>query len=282
MLEEIIGDPLYSRILETVVEGCKAPAKWCQPIYFKSQSLCLKQEKGGPCGLFAALQAYILYRINESPDLNSTQILIESILDMMETVRPCYIFITSINHKNRIFKYVATNDRNEAKDYLRVSKWYSLHDAAFLLIASIAMLLGPVWFRQYAMHDPFILEDDNTNITFVLLCLSGEALDNFHDGTAIAGGLVIKGALKKQKFGILSNNSQNRFQKVGTFFKNPENPIWVLYYGMHFTALTLVNDTFLEFDPLSSDLWKIVDVDHPFYNIARSCIQSKQEIEIID
>ena len=34
-------------------------------------------------------------------------------------------------------------------------------------------------------------------------------LDNFHDGTAIAGGLVIKGALKKQKFGINSKSFGN-------------------------------------------------------------------------
>ena len=282
MLEEIIGDPLYTRILDNVVEGCKPPPQWRQPLYFKAQSLCLKQNSGGPCGLFAALQAYILYRIDMSPDLNSTQILIESILDMVETIRPCYLFITSINHKERILKYVATNDRNEARDYLRVSKWYSLNDAAFLLIASIAMLLGPVWFRQYAIHDRFILEDNNTNITFVLLCLSGEAIDNFHDGTAIAGGLVIKGALKKQKFGILSNNSQNKYQKVGSFFRNPENPIWVLYYGMHFTVLTLENNIFLEFDPLSHDLWKIVDKGHPFYNVVKPYLNTEQEIEVIE
>ena len=282
MLEEILSDPLYSRILETVVEDGIPPPQWCQPLTFKAQSLCLHQQVGGPCGLFASLQAYILNRVNVSPELNSTQILIESILDMIETIRPCYLFITSINTKERILKYVATNDRNEAKDYLRATKWFSHKDAAFLLISSIAMLIGPVWFRQYAIHDRFILDDNNTNLTFVLLCLSGEALDSFQDGTVIAGGLAIKGALQTQKFGILATHSHNQFQKVGSYFRNPKVPIWVLYYGMHFTAMTLVGDNYIEFDPLSNDLWKIVEKGHPFYSIVTDVCKSKAEIEIID
>ena len=114
------------------------------------------------------------------------------------------------------------DDRQEAQDYLRATKWYTLPNASFLSISSVSILSGPVWFRQYTIQDRFNLEDNNTNLTFVLLCLIGGDLDSFNDGTIIADGFVIKSAPQKTKIWYFRKQDFQLISKIGSFFKRPK------------------------------------------------------------
>ena len=61
---------------------------WEQPLKFRPNSDVLNQTKGGPCGLFAVLDAHIVLKRNESETSSSSQehLLYSLILDIFERV----------------------------------------------------------------------------------------------------------------------------------------------------------------------------------------------------
>lgn len=255
---------IYSKITKYICDG-PIPQSWYQPFYFKPSSNLLVQNKEGSCGLFASIQAYIHLYTMCGTDLSNEILLLNAVLEIMNNIRPCFVICTKVDDKNKAIEWYATQDRNEAATYINDQKWLSEDNATILFMYSIAILVGPILLENYAMHEPFILDDGNTNVTFVMLILSGEILDSFMDGYNTESGMLIKGTNKRQNIGLLSQNQ--KIQAVGNNFKNPINKIWVAFNDVHFTTIVKTpSGTFLHFDQLSHlSYFTPISQGNPFY-----------------
>ena len=255
----------YANVMKFVCSG-PIPKSWVQPFVFKPGSTCLLQYDGGPCGLMAAVQAHMYLLQKTRKDLTSDELLIEAILNIMALIRPCFVFCSVFDAEAQRIEWVGSQDREAAAQYLRTSKMLAQENAAVLLTVSLAILVGPIWLKKYAIPDTFITDDGQTNMTFVLLMISGDVLDSYHDGNTAMGGIVIKGALTPRPIGILSIGDSQGVQKSGMLFKKPTQRIWVAYYGGHFTVIMATNEAIYEFDPLSHHvLFRVVTEKHIFW-----------------
>lgn len=77
------------------------------------------------------------------------------------------------------------------------------------------------------------------NQELVNLLLSGRAVSNVFDGTRPMGdsGLVLKGIHERNDVGYLTHLESMRFCQVGSFYKVPKYPVWVVGSSSHFTVL---------------------------------------------
>lgn len=258
-----VNDPVYSKIMGFVIDG-KVPESWRQPFYFKPNSNSLVQNKSGPCGLFAALQAHIIKKQTECPGYTNQQLLWESMLEIMRKVRGTYLFCTYIDQQSHRIAWKATVDLRTAQTFLGQSRWTDDPQATLLFVVSIVILVGPVWLRYFSIPDHVIDEAGYTNLTFVLLLITGEVLDSYIDNNGSVGGMASKGTTVQPEFGLLSNAECVQYQKIGHFFTHPHQNIWVAYYGAHFTVMIAGPSGFFEFDSLSKYPWVPFTPKHPF------------------
>ena len=69
------------------------------------------------------------------------------------------------------------------------------------------------------------------------LILTGRATTNVFDHTVDMSGLVIHGISKRPSIGYLTQLESLRYCSVGTYYKTPIYPIWVIGSQSHFTVL---------------------------------------------
>lgn len=261
-----MNDPISSSIKNYICTNT-IPKEWEQPFTFKSNSYALYQRDGGPCGLISSLQSYICLSLQKNPNSSPEILLINAILDIMYKIRKSYVICVNIDDQNKYVDWFGSTDRQYVFDYLYNTKWYLQTNATILFTFSIVILLGPVWLNTYSFPDTFI-SNGQTNLTFVLLLLTGDVLDSFHDGNILADGLVLKGATKEQPVGFVSISESDEYQNVGKYFSNPTKNIWLGYYGGHFTTILKTNDNlFIEFDGLNhSNIMTFMNSNHIFYS----------------
>lgn len=261
-----VSDPFYSSILKYVCTG-PIPANWSQPFTFKPHSYALYQRGDGPCGLLSSIQANICISVHDFPNAKPESLLVNAILDIMYKIRKCFVICTNIDENSKTIEWFSSQDKKTASEFIIKKKWYLEQNATVLFTTSIVILLGPVWLNSYCFSDPFILEGQ-TNLTFVLLLLTGDVIDSFHDGDIITNGVVFKGALTEQPVGFVSISESEEYQSVGLRFSNPTKNIWLGYYGGHFTTIVKLSDElFIEFDGLNqSSIFNVVNHKHIFYS----------------
>lgn len=261
-----IGEPIYSSIKKHVCNG-NVPINWSQPFTFKPHSYALYQRGDGPCGLLSSLQANICISLKDFPNAKADELLVNAILDIMFKIRRCFVICTKINDDTKTIEWLSSQDKKTASDFIYNKKWYLEQNATLLFTYSIVILLGPVWINSYCFSDPFILEGQ-TNLTFVLLLLTGDVIDSYHDGDVITNGVVFKGALSEQPVGFISISESDEFQSVGLRFSNPTKDIWLGYYGGHFTTIVKLSDgLYIEFDGLNqSSIFNVINHKHIFYS----------------
>jgi len=69
------------------------------------------------------------------------------------------------------------------------------------------------------------------------LLLTGQATTNVFDNTVNMSGLIIHGISQRPTIGYLSQLESLRYCTVGTFYKTPTFPVWVIGSQSHFTVL---------------------------------------------
>lgn len=274
MEDFVVGDPVYEKMMSYVVDG-PVPQSWKQPFYFKQGSSSLVQKLSGPCGLFAALQAHIIKKSGECPQLTPHQLLWESMLEIMKKVRGTYVFCTLVDSVNHRIAWKATTDLRTAQYFLANSRWTDDPQATLLFVLSITILVGPVWLRYFSIPDHIIDETGYTNITFVLLLLTGEILDSYIDNYGSIGGMASKGTTVQPDIGLLSNAECTVYQKIGNFFTHPKLNIWVAYYGAHFTVMISNQQGNFEFDSLSKYPWVPFTPRHPFTSLINNAARRR-------
>lgn len=73
--------------------------------------------------------------------------------------------------------------------------------------------------------------------SLINLMLTGRAVQHVFDNDQDIGGLQLKGIDRQSEIGFITLMEQLRYCTVGSFYKNPKHPIWVMGSETHLTVL---------------------------------------------
>lgn len=68
------------------------------------------------------------------------------------------------------------------------------------------------------------------------LMLTGRAVAHVWDNDQDVGGLKLRGINEQSDIGFITLMEQMRYCTVGSFYKNPKNPVWVMGSETHLTG----------------------------------------------
>ena len=75
------------------------------------------------------------------------------------------------------------------------------------------------------------------------LMLTGRAVAHVWDNDQDVGGLKLRGINEQSDIGFITLMEQMRYCTVGSFFKNPKNPVWVMGSETHLTGKWICAET---------------------------------------
>ena len=223
---------------------------WMQQIRFRNEkSDLLSQIYGGPCGVFAVIQAYII-KLRQMPEnINSSQIdiLNEALLSIMECISDEYSFCVDVNPDQNSASFVTLLDRGQAFLWLCENS-YTLNGRSVLLFSFGLTYLArnKDWFGK--LPEPFVLEDASTSMAFVWLMLTGHANDidvsSFKHQTEI--GVRVIG---------------NRDKRVNGTHLNPGASIFVIHKKYHYFCAIQQGQSSIVYDPFAKTGIKTVKTE---------------------
>lgn len=259
----------------------KVPDSWICPLTFVKNSYKLYQKEAGPCGLFAVLQAYMIMTSKFNNEFGPEEALYESILEIMLKLHRSYAFCTDFSlgsdeiakSKNRFIELQITDSKEEALNFLKKTNYTSQKNTAILLVISFAFLAGPKLLSCYAYKETFITDVETTDVHFVYLLLTGQAIDIPCDGCTNVGGILCSGIKEQPSIGFLSvnediaNENEEQSKEIGFHFKHPMIQSWVIHYSNHFTALSREeNGKFYEYNNFTNSVAsKELNSKHPLW-----------------
>ncbi|GAB6023895.1 hypothetical protein CHUAL_008631 [Chamberlinius hualienensis] len=225
------------------------------------------QKKGGPCGVLACVQAYIMrefFFASKDRSEGSCNIPIEKrclALAMAHILWKCGNGTHSIvafphrsesletwpgrrdgfSEKIGLFHF---DDSQELQKFL-VSNviWYTFSDFSVISLLYSVLLSRGIDAVKQDMDDPqisIIGKHGYCSQELVNLLLTGEASSNVFDGNVILdekSSLLLKGVQNTSEIGFLTLMEHSNTCKVGKRLKHPEYPIWVICSESHFSVL---------------------------------------------
>lgn len=91
------------------------------------------------------------------------------------------------------------------------------------------------------LNDPSEPLIDNTygygSQSLINLMLTGSATAHVFDNFEDVGGMRLQGLTKQSEIGFITLMEQMRYCTVGSFFKNPKSPVWVMGSETHLSVL---------------------------------------------
>ena len=257
--------------LKNIMVGDNVTAEDMDRWYSQGFNFCeepiwgLKQGHGGPCGILASIQAEILRELCFSgssvmttiPTCNTTQIIhifstvivkvlkrasggpskITIVLPAESISKP----ISDLSSPNDFFLY-EISDVDEAKRMI-IDHMASFQSGCGVVIFLMSLILtrGVQTIRN-DMDDEknsMIGQFGHSSQDLINLLLSGRAASNVFDGIVPMGdgGLMLKGIMQPNDVGYLTQLEALRYCQVGSYYKVPSVPIWVLGSSSHFTTL---------------------------------------------
>ncbi|KAH9508931.1 putative ubiquitin carboxyl-terminal hydrolase MINDY-4 [Bulinus truncatus] len=234
------------------------------------------QNKGGPCGVLAAVQACFLQELlfgeNKLPHsvfknpakLDRSKLLAIALSHIfwragnystavVATVSGTTHLLNSTKFKQdgiteKLSLYTFSSF-SELSDFmiLKISEFEYEGSPGVALTMYSAILSRKVHLARADFDDPdhttFIGNHGYCTLELVNLLLTGQAVSNvFNDikqleGSGIGDTITLKGLSKRSDIGFLSLFEHYQSCEVGTFYKTPKNPIWVIYSESHFSVL---------------------------------------------
>ncbi|XP_028968069.1 probable ubiquitin carboxyl-terminal hydrolase MINDY-4 [Galendromus occidentalis] len=229
----------------------------------------IKQVEGGPCGCYAAIQAYILR------DLLSNRNRMDSFSDRID-MRRCALAsaLASILWKARRYSsknkdgpvflviqddggkwnYVQPTTMEETAEVIRANYEQISTAGVVPFTVSIILTKGIDLIKQeLVVHDVFqpLVNTDSSDCTqdLVNLYLTGRACVGLHDEEC--PNPQSKGVLERQDIGFLSELGH----QIGSFYRDPIEPFWVLNFGHHYTVLYSAADDALNNGETRNDFY---------------------------
>ncbi|CAM9138776.1 unnamed protein product, partial [Discosporangium mesarthrocarpum] len=239
----------------------------------------LQQGEGGPCGVLAAVQAEVVRTLifdhdhdgeglGHLPIISNGQaeialaksmvsILARAALATVDgvdkaSVSKCITLVTETEPSEGsapllLQKSFASSKegKKEATLFLQSElAQFSREKGVVLFVLSLVLTRGAQRVKD-DMDDMSYLTGQFGHCTQELLnlLLCGCAVSNVFDGSTMLGdsGLVLKGIPSRPPVGYLSHLEALRYLQVGSYYKSPLDPVWVIGSTSHFTIMFAVD-----------------------------------------
>ncbi|EDV91699.1 ubiquitin carboxyl-terminal hydrolase MINDY-3 homolog [Drosophila grimshawi] len=134
------------------------------------------------------------------------------------------------------FEHVADVARHYLDNYSQLSNTYGV----LLFMYSVFLTKG----TELVTADISDLSEPQIHSTYgygaqslINLMLTGRAVAHVWDNEQDVGGLKLRGICEQSDIGFITLMEQMRYCTVGSFFKNPRYPVWVMGSDTHLTVL---------------------------------------------
>lgn len=224
-------------------------------------SFGLTQFKGGPCGVLASVQAFVLYRLvfggqgcivtNELIPLQPTHTQREEALAWALAS----IVIRATPTGQASYRLVSGTPQAlyaltvPVQQQAEVHAFFNRHLKELHSPFGVILFLYSVLLSRGVENIKQDMDDSTSSLVgryghsaqeLVNLLLTGAAVTNTFDGNKAlspeAGSLSLKGIHDLCDVGFLSLHEALRYTKVGQFYKCPNLPIWVIASDSHYTV----------------------------------------------
>mmetsp|Transcript_32701 Transcript_32701/g.33346 ORF Transcript_32701/g.33346 Transcript_32701/m.33346 type:complete len:586 (+) Transcript_32701:156-1913(+) len=240
-------------------------------LFCESPSFGLRQGQGGPCGVLAAVQAELIREIifcalhpNGLIDLPNS-IAADELSMYFSKALTAILWRSS---PNKVIRIVEANElnlnlspaANQLNPFLGLKVWeFSSPDTCeqflrkhrdmfqsvsgcmvFLLSLLLTRGIETVRNDMDDAESSLLGQYGHCTQELVNLLLTGSAVSNVFDGdmsTGGTGGYSCKGIRHRSTVGYLSHLEALRYLQVGSFYKVPSEPVWVIGSSSHFSVL---------------------------------------------
>ncbi|OQS00966.1 hypothetical protein ACHHYP_02052 [Achlya hypogyna] len=215
------------------------------------------QHEGGPCGVMAVVQAYMLRSLfsnapgswqNPTPDQLSRALVdaLAHIIWQAGDDKGCCVALQGAQRTMDQVRVSTLASRAAARDFIERNAAEFAEARGFgvvLLVLSVLLTRGPATVAA-DMDAPdgatptLIGAHDYCTQEIVNLLLVGYACSNVFDGTQDLGdGLVLRGIAHQGPVGFLTLFEAYEYMVVGDHLKTPATPIWVVCSESHYSTL---------------------------------------------
>eukprot|EP00039_Didymoeca_costata_P020877 m.342730 g.342730 ORF g.342730 m.342730 type:complete len:511 (+) comp21758_c0_seq1:152-1684(+) len=225
----------------------------------------LVQKEGGPCGVVAVVQAYVIKHFMEQGELRKPTVKGQE----LALVNALSDIIWNAGHRTRA---IAVLPRSNSLDALssheftdldslrrffsnRIKAYMSATSSSCIWLVYSAILSRSIKEIKSDMDDPkskLMGAHSYCSQELVSLLLTGEANSNVFNGIKELGEgkdvLVLKGVNQQAEIGMLSLFDHYKSMEVGSNMKIPKLPIWVILSQSHYSVLYAENVTASPFD----------------------------------
>lgn len=222
----------------------------------------LCQTAGGPCGVLAVVQAFVIRRLLSAgldtediltpSDDQRSHALVGALADILLGCRPSddsplFVLTTRQAYNEGFIEYYPAKDEFACFEFLtaNISKFSGeLGVVLFVFSCILTRTLTLTESDRDDLSQPLVQRFGHTSQDLVNLLLCGKAVANIHDGDKFIGGQkgdpnawALKGVHKKVPCGYLTSLEALRYARVGEFYKNPLYPIWVIGSASHYSVV---------------------------------------------
>jgi hypothetical protein len=224
----------------------------------------LVQRFGGPCGVLAVVQAEMIkqfvfvdnrdvFKVTPSEATHGIVLALSRILWKLAGERSRVIVVSCSTSSCMLQTPAEHFQTEELVDFESTAKFIA--ERADLFAADVGVLLFVFSALLTKGIDAVKSEMDDSGSTLTVqfghcsqellnLLICGQAVSNVFDGevpfggeTADDSGLMLRGIPHKCDTGYLTHLEALRYCQVGTYFKQPRYPIWVVGSSQHFSVL---------------------------------------------
>eukprot|EP00762_Andalucia_godoyi_P008371 ANDGO_07355.mRNA.1 Protein FAM188A homolog len=210
----------------------------------------INQEEGGPCGILAAVQAFVLRELLFGS--KRTQLTKVSAADARKALVSALAFILDqIRESSLSSSFHVVQGRGADFAAYSVFSFSSLKDVVDFLAAApdiwaleflLSMILtrgGPDVIKKEDFDDPgatLIGSHSYGTQELVNLVLFGRAHSQVFDGQDDSHGIMLRGCPIRSEIGFLTLLEYYQNVQVGSNLKNPKLPIWVICSESHYSV----------------------------------------------
>ena len=207
-----------------------------QKFDFHDNSCILNQTQGGPCGILAPVQAFLIQRVAigvfdlKSVSSEARQLELSHVLNhVLSKAKPSPDWPCTLLRLNDKNEFVTCEDGSEITSLTLLE-----YGASIVATRSVHII-------RSEMDDPtthLIERFGHCSQELLNLMLIGKAFSNVFDREKTMG-ILLRGIPDDAtvSVGLLSELEHLRYVTVGTKLKNPELPFWVLGSSTHYTVL---------------------------------------------
>jgi hypothetical protein len=204
----------------------------------------MRQTEGGPCGVLAPVQAFLIHKLVFQDGLGNIDELKNVSLERFQSTLLCVLetvlkrALPSPEFPVVWLQFSSQQNQFFSVDFVNMNEFTALD---FLASVAASRTIDMVWSDMDDPSNTLIERFGHCSQETLNLMLFGRATSNAFDRDQPMGdtGLVLRGVPEEAdiQIGLLSELESLRYVTIGLKLKNPSFPIWIIGSQSHYTVL---------------------------------------------